>query len=497
MKIYCATMIHESNSFSAIPTSLDNFRESALYMPSTGEGKEHLGQVMADVDPVALTRKFDCDVVVGLIANAEPSLPLRADSYRQLKEEILDNLRKALPVDGVFLFLHGAQMADGVPDCESDLVLQVRSIVGRGVPIAVELDLHCNIGDSLLQNADIVLACLEYPHIDFAERAELAMSLLIETANKEIEPVNIIERIPAFGLYPTTTETMAAFIADIKSMENRQGIHAISMCQGFTGGDNADTCASVLVVAEKEATAAGRQIAREIADRFWQIKDVISQQRTPAEAAISEALTRMNSDARGPLVFADTSDNPGGGAAGDSTYFLAQFLDRKISGMALGMIWDPLAAQLAAKAGEGAKLALRLGGKSGPASCNPLDVDVTVTAVNENAAQTVQGARALLGLTVALDIAGNSVVVNSIRQQTFSPQCFTEVGIDPLEKRLLIVKSGQHFHETFSPFASHIIYADGPTGVPVDYMTYPYENIKHPVWPFDPLPFEAYGCSWK
>ena len=492
MKIYCATMIHESNSFSALPTSLASFRESVLYLPSTGEGREHLGQILAGVDHLRLMTERGHEAVVGLIANAEPSLPVNGADYRRLREEILGNLRAALPVDAVFLFLHGAQMADDEDDCESDVAAAVRQIIGPDVPIAVELDLHCNIGETLLTSADSVLACLEYPHIDFAERARLSIDILERTAAHAIKPVTVIQRIPMLGFFPTTEEPMHGFIDRVKAMQGKDGIVAISLCQGFSGGDTPQTCASVMVVADGDRAKAER-VAQNIAQEYWQLRATSGQHRTPAHEALDKALAVAAS----PVVLADAADNPGGGAAGDSTFFLRQLLQRKVQNAALAMIWDPLAAQIAAAAGVGARLMMRIGGKTGPASGDPVDAEATVLAVNPKASQIAQEGVSPLGLTVALEIGGVEVVVNSIRQQTFSPQCFTEVGIDPRAKRLLIVKSAQHFHETFSPFASAIIVADGPPGLPLDYRSYPYRRLKRPIWPLDPAPIHAFGMSWS
>lgn len=492
MKIYCATMIHESNSFSAIPTSLASFRESVLYMPSTGEGIEHLGQILAGVDPLRIMKARGHEAVIGLIANAEPSLPMNSADYKLLRNEILGNLRKALPVDGVFLFLHGAQMAQDEDDCESDIVAAVREIVGPDIPVVVELDLHCNIGDRLLTTADAVLACLEYPHIDFEERAHTCIDILERIVSRSIKPVTAIQRIPMLGFFPTPQEPMRSFIDHVKEKQGKNGILAISVCQGFSGGDTPNTHASVIVVADGDRAMA-EQLALEIAQEYWALRSLSGQKRVPAHDAIDQALAFAD----GPVIVADTTDNPGGGSSGDSTYFLSELLDRRISNAAVAMIWDPLAAQIAAGAGVGETIKLRLGGKTGPASGAPLDVNAKILAVNPAASQMAQGAPQSLGLTVALEIDGVQVVVNSIRQQTFSPECFTEVGIDPRSKRILLVKSAQHFHETFSPFAAAIIYADGPPGLPLDYRSYPYLRICRPIWPLNMPPLDVYGASWK
>ncbi|MFC7049470.1 M81 family metallopeptidase [Emcibacter nanhaiensis] len=491
MKVFCATMIHESNSFSPIPTSLRNFAEDVLYRPSTGEGSHHLGTVLAEVDLVDLMTTRGHEPIVGLIANAEPSMPLGGGVYETLRDEIIQNLEQALPVDAVFLFLHGAQMAEKFPDCESDLISRVRKIVGPDIPIGVEFDLHCNIGAQSLEDADILLACLEYPHTDFRIRADQVMDILERMAAGKCRPATAYAPIPMLGLFRPSEQPMRGFVDKLKDMEGRDNILAISLAHCFAAGDGPDTHAGVVVVTNDDQEQADR-LAGDIAKEFWHQREAFSVQLTPLKEALEQA-GKVN---RGPLVIADCTDNPGGGAAGDSTEILSGLLAAGIGNAAIAMIWDPVAVETVIKAGVGASLPLRFGGKAGPGSGSPVDADVRVLAVNKTARQHAQGARVALGPAVAVETAGIKIVLNSIRQQTFSPECFTELGIDPAAHRVLVVKSSQHFRETFSDMAEQIIYADGTGTVTGDFCSRDYRNLTRPIWPLDPLPFDAFGRTW-
>jgi len=492
MKIFCATMIHESNSFSPIPTSRLNFAEDTLYLPSTNEGAQHLGQILAGVDLVDLMRSRGHEPIIGLIANAEPSLPLGTDAYELLRDELVGNLRRALPVDAVFLFLHGAQMAHDVPDCESDIIARVRQIVGPDVPIGVEFDLHCNIGAGTLADADVLLACLEYPHTDFRARADQVVEILERMAAGTCRPVMHYAPIPMLGLFNPAGPPMRGFVDALKAQEGRDGVLAISLAHCFAGGDTPDTHAGVVVVTDGDADAAQR-LARHIAGEFWRQREAFSAPWLDQQAAVRIACETV----RGPLVIADATDNPGGGAAGDSTELLSALRAAGIRDVALAMIWDPVAVQTVMKAGVGARLPLRFGGKTGPCSGEPIDAEVEVLAVNEAPFQNAQGARVCLGPSVAIETAGIKVVLNSVRQQTFSPECFTELGIDPRAQRVLIVKSSQHFRETFTEFAERIICADGAGTVTGDFARRDYRHLHRPIWPLDTLPFNAFGETWN
>jgi microcystin degradation protein MlrC len=145
----------------------------------------------------------------------------------------------------------------------------------------------------------------------------------------------------------------------------------------------------------------------------------------------------------------------------------------------------------------GARLPLRIGGKTGPGSGPPLDVEATVLACRADATQWAQGMNAPLGLAAAIEVGGIRIVLNSIRQQVFDPVCFEAFGIDPRSCRIVVVKSHQHFYEKFGPLASKVIYATPPGTVNMDYRTVPFHNITRPVYPIDEPPFAAFGRTWR
>jgi microcystin degradation protein MlrC len=211
MKFYCASIAHETSRFSPIPTNLDSYRQSSLYLPSTGEGL-HWRDVDDEVTWRTILAARGHEAVVGPVASAQPSRPTSRDAYATIKRELLVSLRGALPVDGVLLFLHGAQVADGTDDCEGDMLAAVRTIVGPDVPVGVEFDLHGNVSAAMVRNANVLLACLEYPHFDFDERAVQVVQLIERAAAGEAQPVMAHRRVPMLGTYYTTQSPMREFV---------------------------------------------------------------------------------------------------------------------------------------------------------------------------------------------------------------------------------------------------------------------------------------------
>lgn len=489
MKVYCASLLHETNRLSPIPTNLDSFREGLLLLPSELEPgfDDTVGPNFT-----ALMRMRGHEAICGLVATAQPSMPTVRADYDRLRGELLGNLRAALPVDAVMLFLHGAMVAEGCDDCEGDILTAVRAIVGPDVPVGVELDLHGNITEAMATCADILISCKEYPHTDFADRAFELADLTEQAVARTIRPVVALARAPMLGTYFTTREPMRGFVDATTAREGQGGILSTSLMHGFAWADFPGAGGSVIVVADGDRALAA-STAQEIAGEFFALRDAIATPLIGVEAAIDTALQASGR----PAVIADMTDNPGGGAAGDSTFILAEILRRGLDDVALAMLWDPVAARTAAVAGEGATLPLRIGGKCGPGSGPPLDVVARVLRVRDDASQMAQGAPAPLGLAVAIAVNGVEIVLNTLRNQVFSPSCFTELGIDPLAKRLLVVKSHQHFHETFAPFAAKIVHAMAPGTVSQDYARLPLQRIARPVWPIDTTPFTAFGRCWS
>jgi microcystin degradation protein MlrC len=182
-------------------------------------------------------------------------------------------------------------------------------------------------------------------------------------------------------------------------------------------------------------------------------------------------------------VLADISDNAGGGAASDSTFMLRALMDAGAKGVLFGFVWDPVAVRLCEEAGEGASLRLRLGGKIGPMSGDPLDVDVRVLRIVREAGVSYGDGRQAMGTAILLDAGGAHVVINSIRTQTFHPDGYSQFGIDLGAYRIIVVKSAQHFHAGFAKISKNILYAVGPGTVSPDFMQLKLPKAGRPLWP--------------
>ena len=488
-RLFTACLGTETNSFSPIPTGLSVFEAAMLV-----RGGQHGAQPSLFAVPLLLWREralaLGWTVVESLAAFATPAGNTTRVLYEALRDEILVDLQAALPVSAVLLNLHGAMIADGYPDAEGDLLQRVRTLVGPDVPVLAELDLHCHLTQLKVASADLLVIYKEYPHTDVAERAaelfDLLQGLLAGGVAHPLRPVMALVDCAMLGVYPTTAEPMAGLVARMKAMEREPGVLSVSLAHGFPWGDTPEVGTRVLVATDGDRPLAER-LALELGQAVWTQREQLSPRFMSIDQAIDRVLA-SEPDGR-PFVLADTADNPGIGAAGDSTLLLHRLLERGVGGFALSPLWDPIATGLAFDAGVGARLVMRIGGKLGPASGVPLDVTAQVMSLTPAGRQPFGGTLAPLGRMAWLRIGGPGdataldVVVNDHRIQSFHPDCFSVAGIAPTRPRALVVKSTQHFHAGFAPLAREILYVSAPGTGAMDMTALAYRQVLRPLWP--------------
>jgi microcystin degradation protein MlrC len=483
MRIFAASLGTETNTFSPIPTSYANFEASFAYGPG-----EHPDAPKHTTAPLYVARERaqaeGFVLIEGSCFWAEPSGTCAKADYEMMRDRILGELRAALPVDGVLFGLHGAMVAHGYDDCEGDLIARAREIVGRKAIIGCEYDLHCHLTAKRITNADISILYKEYPHTDFLERAEELVTLVLRAIRGEIRPVSSLYDPRLISFYPTTIEPMRSFVDRMSAIEtSRPGVLSISFGHGFQHADVADLGSRMLVVTD-DRKAEGDELARMLSQEL--IADL--ERLTPKLLRPDEALQRALARNRGTTVIADTSDNAGGGAASDNTDMIRLLLNNDVKDAAIGPVWDPVAVRFCFAAGLGARLKLRFGGKSGVDSGTPIDAEAEVIGLCRDGLQSFGAAKAKLGDCAAIRVAGIEIVLNAHRNQALGRELFTNVGIDPAQKRIIIVKSANHFRDAFGPIAEEVLYADGNGNVPIDCRKHGFTKVVRPLWPLDPRP---------
>ena len=485
MKIFIATLATETNSFSPIPTGHAAFREREFFRNDGSRHPPRLGNI-----PLIEWRQMgeaDGHTVAESISTfAQPAGLTLQSVYEDLRDMLVADLKAAMPVDVVLLFLHGAMIAHGYDDCEGDVIAHVRDVVGPDAKIGVELDLHCHLTEEMRTKSDVMVIFKEYPHTDIAERARELFTLTVAAAKGETKPVMAYHDCRMISLWRTPDEPMRTFVQRMKALEGKDGILSVSFGHGFPWGDVADVGAKVLVVADADADKAAN-LAAVLGREIWEMREATSTVYDSVDQAIEKAATNAGGK---PIIVADVADNAGAGAASDSTSVLERLVARKVRDVATGLYWDPVAAQMCVEAGVGATFDLRIGGKMGPASGNPVDLRVTVRGIDPDHTQAgLSGGRARLGPSAWVEADGIHIILVSTRQQTFAPDSFTGLGCRLDDKKLVVVKSMQHFYAAFAPIASEVRYISAHGAVGPDFAAIPFSKLATPYWPRVSDPF--------
>ncbi|MEM1287871.1 MAG: M81 family metallopeptidase [Pseudomonadota bacterium] len=477
MRIFCASLATETNTFSPLRMDFSDFSQS-FYAPP-GEHPE-TPTLCSAIFPALRARAHGdgFTLIEGTATWAEPGGLLNAQTWVQLRDEVLAQVRDAMPLDAVVLGLHGAMIADGCVDCEGMLIEAVRRIVGPTAIIGVTFDPHSHLSSKRVDNADIITVFKEFPHTDFVETAEACVDLVLRSLRAEIAPKISVFDVRMIDVMPTSRDPMRSFVDRMLFLEAKGDVLSVSAIHGFMAGDSPDLGAKIVVVTDNDQ-AAGDRIAETLGMELFSFRG----KTKPSFLSASQALRQAGSAQKGPVVIADVWDNPGGGVAGDSTLMLREAMHQKQTSIAFGTIWDPMAVRLCHAAGEGVELDLRFGGKTSAVGGAPVDARVKVVRNQRNAIQNFGTSVVPLGDCSVITFEGIDVVLNSNRSQAFSPNLFTNLGIDLASKQVLVVKSTNHFHGAFADIAEEILYAavDGP--YPNDPTKNAYKNLSRPIWP--------------
>ncbi|CAN7647169.1 M81 family metallopeptidase [Ensifer sp. ENS07] len=483
MKLFIAGLDTETNTFSPMQTGIEAFRENLIaYGDATGKPLNCCSSQMFVWRNAAQEKGWD--VVESLCAVAEPGGRTTRAVYESFRATILDDLKAAMPVDAVMLALHGACVADGYDDVEGDLLAHVRQVVGPDVPVAAELDLHCHITERMLANATMIATYKEYPHTDIEEVAEQLFRLMERTLAGDVKPAMGMHDCRMINTFHPHRAPLRGIVDRMKAMEGQDGVLSVSFGHGFPWGDVEDVGAKMLVVTDNDPEKAVR-VARSFAREIFEAREQMRGDYLGIDAALDRAVAATS----GPIVLADVSDNAGGGAPGDSTFILRRIIERGIEDVASCLYWDPIAVRMCREAGEGATLALRIGGKVGPASGDPLDLTVTVRRVASGITQRFGPTPLAIGDAVWVSAGSIDIVLNTVRTQTFHPECMTALGLDPAQKKIVVVKSSNHFRAGFEPIARDILYVSAPGALQPTFEDLAFTKLKRPYWPRVANPF--------
>ncbi|MEX0727147.1 MAG: M81 family metallopeptidase [Planctomycetaceae bacterium] len=484
---------HETSTFTPVPTTLEAFKERFLVrgdeMLKTFENTNTT--IGGFIDGA---KKHGFQLIPTILAEANTGAPTSRETFDGIVDELLDGIKHAGIIDGVLLELHGSMCVgdlddpnDGLPDAEGYLLEKIRKLVGPDVPILAELDIHSNVTELMIENADVLLGRRSYPEVDMNERARDCADILARIWTEGIKPTMALRQIPmVWGMNQVTAHSpMKEAIAELRRIESQPGVICGSIATCYFLADVPDMGASVYVVTDNDRAAAQRY-ADELGEWCYARKaDWHFYMPTTKEAlALAEAAGKF------PVVFADMRDNTGGGSPGDSTGTLRAFVDAGVKPACVLNITDPESVQQCHAAGAGATVSLMVGGKSTPLQGEPVSMTAKVVAVSDGrfhyAGPMFAGLENCLGPSAHIEQDGIHVLLTTLREQPFDTAFALSLKLDPKQMKYIGVKSAAHFRAGFEAWAGAIYVVSEPSVH--DLGNLPYKRLKRKLYPLDNEP---------
>jgi len=480
-RVLVGGITHETNTFSLIQTQYKDFRQRLNGQQIIDVGRNSDSVIGGFVK--TLLAQEDVQIVPSISASANPSGIVTSEALSSLLEELLAPL-DTVTVDAVLLDLHGAMYSETDADADGYILEKVRQRVGVKAVIGVTLDLHANLTQRMLQNADILITCDAYPHTDLYESGLKNAVLTTKTMRGEIKPVMAWKKVPILSTLKDTIEDDYAPVREaMQKWTATPGVLAASVTHGFYMTDSADTHMAAMAIADSRTLA--ETAVEDLAQTLWEHREsLVDFHSCSVEEAYADAMQRGTF----PVIFADVCDNPGAGGTGD-TVALLQFLMEKNAQRALvAFIADPESVQRCHEAGVGATVTLLLGNKALPElTGQPLPVNGYVKSLSDgkfvNYGPMYAGLHYDLGKTAVVVTGGVTVILASYKNQVYDRALFLSQGIDPQLFDIVAVKSTIHYKAAFNSFSRKNYSVEAQGLYTLDKFSLQYRNIEKDIYP--------------
>jgi microcystin degradation protein MlrC len=437
---------------------------------------------------IDVAKRLHWDIVPSAWAGATPSSYVTKDAFERISQAILEDLQRALPqgLDGVYLDLHGAAVAENADDSEGELISRIRQLVGPSMPIIASLDLHANVTQRMLALSDGLVSYRTYPHIDMADTGELAAQLMqrrLRLGRKEPLHARRFPYLISLNAQSTWMEPAKTAYQQLLALDHDSGV-MLSFCMGFPASDF-DECGPMVWGHGEQAEKVVEQLFQTVSQPSLWRPDWL-----PAREAVVQAMAKASSSSA-PVVIADTQDNPGAGGDSNTTGMLHALLQQGAGKaypgrVALGLMFDPDAAKIAHEAGIGAQIDCTLGKAvpifTGELSDPPVQARFTVKALSDGRCvlkgPMMTGVTVQMGLSACLEIEGILVAVVSGKMQLLDRELLRTVGIHAETMKIVVAKSSNHFRADFTPIASQVIVAKAPGPMAADPGDLPWKKLS-------------------
>lgn len=486
MRIAFAEVAQETDSFSPLRADRSDFEAYGLYF-----GDEILER-MRGVGPiggfleVAAEQPQPVTLLPIIRAWGSAGGTITAETLKFLTQRLVDGLQQSLPLDAVFLSLHGAAAAENEDDVEGHVLQAVRAVVGHDIPVVVAFDHHANITQRMVEQASLLVGHETQPH-DPPDTGRKAARLLFRMLRGEIRPTVAWRKIPMItpqDQFLTSSGPMKEWFDLAREMERRSRVLDVSPYPMQPWLDVAEGGWSVVVHTDNDVNLAN-SLAAEIAEKAWSLRDQFWRSERVAAA---DAVRQADAAERGLIILSDTGDSVYGGAPGDNTCILRAMLEQRITSLALVPMVDPAALAAAIAAGVGSEITVDLGGKLDHVFSQPVQVTGRVAAVSHGFIVDLHD-RGVCDLRQTALLEVGSIRIALLDHRSFAinhPVLYTHLGMDIADAKMVVVKTASNF-QFFSRWRSGLIRVDSPGTTQSDLTAFEWKRIPRPTYPLDKL----------
>lgn len=452
--------------------------ECSTYNPVLNEEKDFRvvrGAGLLAAPYFAFLKDYDAEFLPTVHARAIAGGPVARATYEAFKTEFLDGLKALLPLDGLYLAMHGAMYVEGMEDAEGDWISAAREVVGDDCTVSASYDLHGNVTQRIIDALDMYSTYRTAPHIDVEETMRRAVAMLVESLKSGVKPLLLWAPIPVVlpgERTSTVDEPAKSLYAMMPEIDEIDGIWDASLMVGYVWADEPRATAAAIMTGTDRAVL--EREAKRVAQAYWDAREefVFGCETGSLEECVAKAIASK----AGPVVLAESGDNPTGGGVGDRADVLAELIAKGAEGVVFAGIADKTAAETCYSAGVGAKLTLTVGASLDTEGSKPVTADFTVKFLLDTSEPSDRQA--------VVSIGGIDLVLSAKRRPYHNIVDFTRLGLAPLKAKIIVVKSG-YLSPELAPIANPNLMALSPGVVDQFVERLPRLRKQHPTYPFD------------
>lgn len=452
--------------------------ECSTYNPVLNEEKDFRvvrGEGLLAAPYFAFLGDYDAEFLPTIHARAIAGGPVARHTYEAFKAEFLERLKPLLPLDGLYLAMHGAMYVEGMEDAEGDWISSARALVGDDCTLSASYDLHGNVTQRILDALDMYSTYRTAPHIDVEETMRRSVSMLVKSLKTGVKPTLLWAPIPVVlpgERTSTVDEPAKSLYAELPGIDALDGVWDASLMVGYVWADEPRATAAAIMTGTDRAVL--EREAKRLAKAYWDVREefVFGCETGSIEECVAKAIASPT----GPVVLAESGDNPTGGGVGDRADVLAELIAKGATGVVFAGIADKVATETCYAAGVGATLELTVGASLDTKGSKPVTGRFMVKFLHETADAADRQA--------VVSIGGIDLVLSAKRRPYHNIVDFTRLGLDPHTAKIVVVKSG-YLSPELAPIANPNLMALSAGVVDQFVERLPRLHKEHPTYPFD------------